>query len=186
MTACFFGEGAAAEGEFHEAMNLAALWHLPVLFCCENNQYAMGTSVVRTHAETDLAGRASSYGMPAAAIDGMDVVAVGEAATAAVAAIRSGEGPRFLELQTYRFRAHSMYDPELYRSKSEVDEWKKRDPIDLSAARLRQDRRLDDGIVAVVEQEIADEIDAAVERADAAEVEPVDELLRFVTSEAGD
>jgi len=186
VTCCIFGDGAMAEGEFHEAMNLAALWHLPVLFCCENNQYAMGTSLARTHAETDLAGRAASYGMPAAAIDGMDVVAVGEAATAAVAAIRSDEGPRFLELQTYRFRAHSMYDPELYRSKSEVDEWKEHDPIDRSAARLRQDGRLDDGWVTEAEQEIAAEIDAAVERADEADVEPVDELLRFVTSEATD
>ena len=186
VTCCFFGDGAMAEGEFHEAMNLAALWHLPVLFCCENNQYAMGTSLARTHAETDLAARASSYGMPAAAIDGMDVMAVGEAATAAVAAIRSGEGPRFLELRTYRFRAHSMFDPELYRSKSEVDEWMQRDPIDSSAARLRQDGRLDDGSVTAVEQEIADEIDTAVERAAAADVEPVDELLRFVTSEARD
>jgi pyruvate dehydrogenase E1 component alpha subunit len=186
VSCCFFGDGAMAEGEFHEAMNLAALWHLPVLFCCENNQYAMGTSLARTHAETDLAARAASYGMPAAAIDGMDVVAVGEAATAAVAAIRGDEGPRFLELQTYRFRAHSMYDPELYRSKSEVDEWRQRDPIDNSAARLRSNGRLDDDIVATAEQEIADEIDVAVERAAEADVEPVDELLRFVTSEARD
>ncbi|MGZ4711210.1 MAG: thiamine pyrophosphate-dependent enzyme, partial [Acidimicrobiales bacterium] len=102
VTACFFGEGAVAEGEFHESMNLAALWHLPVLFCCENNLYAMGTALERAQAETDLAARAGSYGMVAWAVDGMDVAAVERAARRAAEAVRGGGGPHFLELRTYR------------------------------------------------------------------------------------
>ena len=129
VTAVFFGEGAAAEGEFHEAMNLAALWHLPVLFCCENNLYAMGTALTRAQTQTRLTLRAASYEMPAWDVDGMDVLAVEEAARTAVESIRAGGGPHFLELRTYRFRAHSMFDPELYRERTEVEEWKLRDPI---------------------------------------------------------
>ena len=124
VTACFFGEGAVAEGEFHESMNLAALWNLPVLFCCENNLYAMGTALERSESETDLALKAAAYEMPAWSVDGMDVLAVEAAARRAAEAIRGGGGPHFLEFRTYRFRAHSMYDPELYREKSEVEVWK--------------------------------------------------------------
>ena len=130
VTACFFGDGAVAEGEFHECMNLAALWDLPLLFCCENNLYAMGTALDRAQAETDLAARAGSYGMVAWAVDGMDVIAVEHAARRGAEAVRAGGGPHFLELRTYRFRAHSMYDPDRYRDKSEVERWKTRDPID--------------------------------------------------------
>lgn len=122
VTACFFGEGAMAEGEFHESMNLAALWRLPVFFCCENNLYAMGTALRRSESQTNLAVKAASYEMPAWSVDGMDVLALEEAARRAVTTIRSGGGPCFLEIQTYRFRAHSMYDPEFYRSKAEVEE----------------------------------------------------------------
>ena len=121
MTACFFGEGAVAEGEFHETMNLAALWELPVLFCCENNLYAMGTALDRSESETNLAYKAASYEMPAWSVDGMDVLAVEAAARRAVTEIRGGGGPVFLELRTYRFRAHSMYDPDRYRSKDEIE-----------------------------------------------------------------
>ena len=116
VTACFFGEGAVAEGEFHECVNLAALWHLPVLFCCENNLYAMGTALARSESETDLALKAASYEMPAWSVDGMDVLAVERGGPArrrrrsAPAAGRTSSSCR-----TYRFRAHSMYDPELYR-----------------------------------------------------------------------
>jgi pyruvate dehydrogenase E1 component alpha subunit len=115
VTACFFGDGAVAEGAFHESLNLAALWKLPVLFCCENNLYAMGTAIERYESQTDLCVKASSYGMPATRIDGMDVVAVREATQAAAEFVRDGGGPMFLEYRTYRFRAHSMYDAELYR-----------------------------------------------------------------------
>ena len=129
VTACFFGEGAVAEGEFHESMNLAALWKLPVLFCCENNLYAMGTALGRSESETDISLKAAAFEMPAWPVDGMDVIAVEDATKRAAIAVRSGGGPHFLEYRTYRFRAHSMYDPELYRDKQEVEEWKKRDPI---------------------------------------------------------
>jgi pyruvate dehydrogenase E1 component alpha subunit len=184
LTACFFGEGAVAEGEFHETMNLAALWHLPVLFCCENNLYAMGTALDRSEAVTDLALRATGYGMPAWPVDGMDVVAVAEAARRAVAQVRGGGGPAFLELRTYRFRAHSMYDPELYRSKEEVAAWRRRDPIVVLTERLRTAGLLDDDDLAAIEDAATAEVDAAVAAARAGTLEPVEDLARFVTSEA--
>jgi pyruvate dehydrogenase E1 component alpha subunit len=183
VTACFFGEGAVAEGEFHETMNLAALWDLPVLFCCENNLYAMGTALARSEAETDIALRAAAYGMPAWSVDGMDVLAVADAARRATVEIRAGGGPVFLELRTYRFRAHSMYDPERYRAKEEVEEWRRRDPIELLVERLRADGELDDDDLAEIEAEVAEEIDAAVAAAEAGTFEPIEDLTRFVTSE---
>jgi pyruvate dehydrogenase E1 component alpha subunit len=183
VTACFFGEGAVAEGEFHETMNLAALWNLPVLFCCENNLYAMGTALDRSEAQTDLAMKAAVYEMPAWAVDGMDVFAVERAASRAAEAIRGGGGPHFLELRTYRFRAHSMYDPELYRDKAEVDLWKLQDPVPTAITQLRAAGSVDDALLEALEAEIAAEIDDAIAFADAAAVEPVTELTRFVTSE---
>ncbi|MFW6092031.1 MAG: pyruvate dehydrogenase (acetyl-transferring) E1 component subunit alpha [Actinomycetota bacterium] len=183
VTACFFGDGAAAEGEFHESMNLAALWQLPVLFACENNQYAMGTALPRSHAQTDLALRAASYGMPAWPVDGMDVLAIERAAHRAVEVIRAGGGPVFLEFRTYRYRAHSMYDPDRYRDKAEIEEWKKRDPIDLLVARMSTDGDLGDGDLEAIEQQVDDEIAHAIESAEAAPWEPVEDLTRFVYSE---
>ncbi|MEZ5091766.1 pyruvate dehydrogenase (acetyl-transferring) E1 component subunit alpha [Nocardioides sp.] len=183
VTVCFFGEGAAAEGEFHESLNLAALWHLPVLFVCENNRYAMGTSLAHEHARTDLALRASSYGMAAWAVDGMDVRAVEDSARQAVEAIRHGGGPHFLEMRTYRFRAHSMYDPDRYRPKAEVAEEKTHDPVTSLADRLRAEDRLSDRQLAAMEKEVAAEIATAVARAEAAPLEPVEELTRFVYSD---
>ena len=185
VTACFFGEGAMAEGEFHESMNLAALWSLPVLFCCENNRYAMGTALSRSESETNLAVKASSYEMPAWAVDGMDVTAVDDAARRAVAAVRDGGGPVFLELRTYRFRAHSMYDAERYRSKDEVSSWRALDPIDTFSARLREAGVLDDDAIVALEKQVSDEIDAAVAFAEAGSEESVDDLTRFVMSETG-
>jgi pyruvate dehydrogenase E1 component alpha subunit len=184
VTACLFGDGAMAEGEFHESANLAALWKLPVLFCCENNGYAMGTALARTHAETDLAARAASYGMVAWAVDGMDVEAVAEATRRAVAQIRGGGGPCFLELRTYRFRAHSMYDPDRYRDKSEIEQWKRADPIPALAGPLVSSGALTDADLRRWSVEIGAEIEAAITTADQAELEPVADLTRFVTSEA--
>jgi pyruvate dehydrogenase E1 component subunit alpha len=183
VTACFFGEGAIAEGEFHESMNLAALWKLPVLFCCENNLYAMGTALTRSESEPDLCLKASSYEIPAWPVDGMDVVACEQAARRAILAVRSGEGPCFLEFRTYRFRAHSMFDPQLYRSKEEVEEWKHRDPISNFDARLRKMGLLNDEDVKQIEDEIAAEVARAVEFAEAGTWEPVEELTKFVYSE---
>jgi pyruvate dehydrogenase E1 component alpha subunit len=183
VTACFFGEGAVAEGEFHESMNLAALWRLPVLFCCENNLYAMGTALARSEAQRDLCLKAASYGVPAWPVDGMDVLAVEAAARQAVLAVRAGGGPAFLELRTYRFRAHSMFDPELYREKAEVERWKERDPIRALAERLRGEGALDDAALAALERGVDEEIVAAVAFAEAGTLEPVSELTRFVTSD---
>jgi pyruvate dehydrogenase E1 component alpha subunit len=182
LAACFFGEGAVAEGEFHESMNLAQLWRLPVLFLCENNLYALGTALERSEAETDLVVKASSYRMRAATADGMDVLAVRDAVAAAAAAVRAGDGPCFVELRTYRFRPHSMFDPMLYRSKEEVEEWKRRDPIAGLSALAGARGWLDAAERQRLEAEVAAEIDDAVAFAEAGTLEPVAELGRFVTS----
>jgi pyruvate dehydrogenase E1 component alpha subunit len=179
ITACFFGDGAVAEGEFHESLNLAALWKLPVLFLCENNLYAMGTRLDRHQSQTDIAAKATAYGLPSEAVDGMDVLAVEAAAHLAVEAVRKG-GPFLLETRTYRFRAHSMYDAELYRSKEEVEEWKKRDPIPLFEARLRREGLLSDADRAALEEAVAAEVAEAVAFAEAGPWEPVEDLLRDV------
>ena len=183
VTACFFGDGAVAEGEFHESLNLASLWNLPVLFLCENNLYAMGTALARHQAQTDLAAKARAYGMPAQAVDGMDVLAVMEATQAAVDEVRRGAGPRFLECQTYRFRAHSMYDPELYRSKAEVEEWKARDPIPALEGLMREWKAIGSEDLPKLERQIAGEIDEAVAFADASPWEPVEDLEKDVYTE---
>ena len=182
-TAVFFGEGAVAEGEFHECMNLAALWELPVLFVCENNLYAMGTALSRSQVETDLALRAAGYEMPAWSVDGMDVLATAQAARHAAEAVREGGGPHFLECRTYRFRAHSMYDPDLYRYKAEIEHWKERDPLIVLGDRLRESRALDDDSLGAMEEEITAEIDDAVAFAEQGTSEPVSDLTRFVCSE---
>jgi len=183
VTACFFGEGAVAEGEFHESVNLASLWRLPVLFCCENNLYAMGTALARSESETNLAVKAAAYEVPAWSVDGMDVLAVEDAARRAVESVRAGGGPHFLELRTYRYRAHSMYDPELYRDKAEVELWRQRDPLDLLGARLTDAGVLDDAEKAALEAEVFAEIDDAVAFAEAGSFEPVEDLTRHVYSE---
>ncbi|MFE1313697.1 pyruvate dehydrogenase (acetyl-transferring) E1 component subunit alpha [Streptomyces sp. NPDC058755] len=186
VTCCFFGDGAFAEGEFHETANLAALWRLPLLFVCENNLYAMGTALARHEAQTDLTMRAASYGMVAWTVDGMDVEAVEQAAQQAVEGIRTGTGPHFLELRTYRFRAHSMYDPDRYRDKAEIEQWKARDPISLLTDHMRENGELGDKELARLEQRITAEIDHAVEAAEQAPEEPVENLLRHVTSSSAE
>ncbi len=180
VTACFFGEGAAAEGEFHETMNLAALWKLPILFICENNLYAMGTRLDLSESETDIHAKAQSYRIVSETLDGMDVVAVDAAANRAIDAIRDGSGPRFLECRTYRFRAHSMFDPQLYRSKEEIEGWKHRDPIPRLANWMREADMLHDQDIAAIEAEVKAEIDDAVAFAEAGRWEPVEELTRDV------
>jgi pyruvate dehydrogenase E1 component alpha subunit len=183
VTACFFGEGAVAEGEFHECVNLAALWKVPVLFCCENNRYAMGTALDRSESETDLALKAAAYEIPAWPVDGMDVVAVEDTTRRAVEAVRAGGGPHFLELRTYRFRAHSMYDPELYRTKAEVEQWKAHDPITAFIDRCTAAKLLSDDDVTAIERRTADEIADAVAFAESGSLEPIEDLTRFVYSE---
>lgn len=180
VTACFFGEGAMAEGAFHEAMNLAALWHLPVLFCCENNLYAMGTALARSESQTDLCAKAAAYGVPTLAADGMDVVAIHEATKLAAQHVRKGLGPFFLECRTYRFRAHSMFDPELYRDKAEVAQWKQRGPLHTFSARLKAEGKLTEEEFLALDAKANAEVQAAVDFAEAAPWETVEDLLKDV------
>jgi pyruvate dehydrogenase E1 component alpha subunit len=180
VTACFFGDGAVAEGEFHESLNLAALWTLPVLFVCENNLYAMGTHIERAQSQTDVSEKARSYRMPAESVDGMDVDAVEAAVAKAAAAIRNGEGPRFIECRTYRFRAHSMFDPELYRDRAEVERWKERDPIAILRTRLLAAGDLTDDMMAAIDADVAAEIATCVAFAESGTWEPVEDLLNDV------
>jgi len=182
VNACFFGEGAVAEGAFHESMNLAALWQLPVLFLCENNFYAMGTALARSESQTDLCIKAASYNMPTTKADGMDVVAVHEATRLAAQHVRDGMGPFFVEFQTYRFRPHSMFDPDLYRDKAEIDEWKKRGPIHTFSARLKAESKLTETEFLEIDAKVNREVQAAVAFAEASEWEPLEALTRDVYS----
>jgi pyruvate dehydrogenase E1 component alpha subunit len=177
-TAVFFGDGAMEEGALHESLNLAALWKLPVLFLCENNQYAMGTALARHASNPRLAEKPPTYGIPAARVDGMDVFEVEDAVRRAADAVRSGSGPRFLELSTYRFRAHSMYDADRYRAPEEIARWKLRDPIELLAGRLTEAGGLDAAARAAIEREVAAVLADAVAQADAAPLEPTSDLER--------
>ncbi|TKB82213.1 MAG: pyruvate dehydrogenase (acetyl-transferring) E1 component subunit alpha [Nitrospira sp.] len=183
VTACFFGDGAVAEGEFHESLNLAALWKLPVLFLCENNLYAMGTGLARHQSQPDIARKADAYAIPADAVDGMDVLAVESATQRAVDVVRAGQGPFLLEYRTYRFRAHSMYDAEMYRTKEEVERWKQRDPVRLLSEGLRAQGVLTDAVLDKLEAAIADEIADAVTFAEASPWEPVEDLTKDVYTE---
>lgn len=175
-TAVFFGEGAVAEGAFHESMNLASLWRLPVAFFCENNFYAMGTALARSHAQPDLCVQAGAYALPAVRADGMDVVAVHAAARRALEHVRAGNGPYFVEFQTYRYRAHSMFDPDLYRDKAEIESWKRRGPIHNLTNRLKAEGRLTEEAFLALDAEALREVDEAVAFAEAGTWEPVEAL----------
>ena len=185
VTACFFGDGAVAEGEFHESLNLAALWDLPVLFICENNLYAMGTALTLTESETDIHLKAASYGMPARQVDGMDVVEVEAVAREAVSEIREGKGPYFLECRTYRFRAHSMFDAQLYRDKAEVEEWQEKGPVVRFTKWLQDSGNIHESDLTEIEASVAAEIDSAVAFAEAGTWEPVEDLTRDVYAPGG-
>jgi pyruvate dehydrogenase E1 component alpha subunit len=178
LACVFFGEGAAEEGEFHESLNLAALWRLPVLFVCENNLYAMGTALSRSAAEPQIHKLAAAHRVEAESVDGMDVVAVAHTAQRAIERVRETGAPSFLECMTYRFRAHSMFDPELYREKSEVEAWKQRDPIATFVHRMADVIGADDA--SAIERDAVAEIANAAAFADASPLEPVDALLRDV------
>lgn len=177
VTVCIFGDGAVAEGEFHESLNLAALWHLPVLFVCENNLYAMGTALKFTESETNISLKAASYRIHSQQVDGMDVEEVSKSVQQAVSEIRLGNGPMFIECLTYRFRAHSMFDAELYRDKAEVDEWKKKDPLILLHQRWK------DINIKKYETEITDIIDEAVTFAENGTLESIEDLEKFLYSD---
>jgi len=183
VTCCFFGEGAAAEGEFHESMNLAALWGAPVLFLCENNLYAMGTALKYTHSEQKLEKKGPAYGIETATVDGMDLLAVMDAGQKAVDYIRKTGKPYFLVCYTYRFRAHSMFDAELYREKSEVEKWKKEDPIPKFREYLLKEKLITDQEITDMEKKVEMEIEKAIEFAENGTWEDVKDLCRFVYSE---
>jgi len=183
IAVCFFGEGAIAEGEFHESMNLASLWALPVLFVCENNHYAMGTALARSEAESDLVAKLSSYRMRAEAVDGMDVLAVAAGARELVDFVRKERVPAFLEAKTYRFRAHSMYDPQLYRSKSEVKEWEDKGPIIGLTTKLKAAGLMNEDDFIRLQNAATTEVDDAIAFADSSPLEAIEELTRFVYAE---
>ncbi len=183
ITCCFFGEGAAAEGEFHEAMNLAALWSVPILFVCENNLYAMGTAIRYSHSITEIEKKGPPYGIETFVADGMNVLEIEKAAKTAVEKIHATGKPYFLVCNTYRFRAHSMFDAELYRDKSEVEEWKKRDPIPALQKDLLSRKLIDEADIKTLEQRIETEVQKAVDFAEAGSWEPVEQLTKFVYSE---
>ena len=184
VTACYFGEGAVAEGAFHESMNLAELWQLPVLFCCENNYYAMGTAIAVEQSQTDMTAKAASYRIPALAVDGMDVLACHAAAEQAAYHVRNGGGPFFLEFRTYRFRPHSMFDPELYREKTEVEHWRERDPIRTFTERCVAEGALTDDDVTAIRRAADEELADAVAYAEAGTWEGVEDLTRDVMTPA--
>jgi pyruvate dehydrogenase E1 component alpha subunit len=180
ITACFFGEGAVGEGAFHETMNLATLWRLPLLFVCENNLYAMGVPLKDSESETDIWRKAQAYRMAAEPVDAMDPVQVEAATQRALEHVRAGKGPYFLECRTYRFRAHSMFDTQAYRTRDEIESWKQRDPIEKLRAWMAANHQLTADEAAAIEAGIGAEIDAAVAFAEAGTLESVDDLERFV------
>jgi pyruvate dehydrogenase E1 component alpha subunit len=182
ITCCFFGEGAAAEGEFHESMNLAALWNVPILFVCENNLYAMGTALKYTHSIFELEKKGMAYGIESVAVDGMDLIAVMNAAKKAIEKIRETGRPYFLVCNTFRFRAHSMFDAELYREKIEVEEWKKRDPIVGFTNFVLLQQLLTEHDIQQLEIRVKTDVEAAVDFAENGSWEPVDDLTKFVYS----
>ena len=175
---CFFGDGAVHEGEFHEAMNLVALWKLPVIYICENNRYAMGTAIHRALAQTEIWRFAETYGIHGEAVDGMDVLAVRECVGRVVERARRDKTPALIEARTYRFRGHSMRDPAgaVYRTREEVEREKQRDPIALLTARGLKDGVLSEADVRAIEKNVADAVDEAVAFAEASP-EPPDSFL---------
>jgi pyruvate dehydrogenase E1 component alpha subunit len=175
---CYFGDGAVPEGEFHEALNLSALWKLPVVWICENNRYAMGTSLERALAQTEIWKFAETYRIPGEPVDGMDVLAIREAVGRAVARARTDRTPTLVEARTYRFRGHSMRDPAgaVYRTKEEVEREKLRDPILLFREHVRQAGVLAEADVKAVEKDVNDLVDEAVAFAEASPEPPLDWL----------
>jgi pyruvate dehydrogenase E1 component alpha subunit len=185
VTICMFGEGATNIGYFHEAVNLSKVWNLPVLWVCENNKYGMGTDVVRASAVSEIQQKAEGYGMPHQGVDGMDVLAVYNAAHKAIEKVRSGSGPMMLEILTYRFRGHSMGDPERYRKQEEVKKMEEKDPIGcfrdvLIENKTASAKRLDE-----IDAQVMDEVDQAVAFAEASPEPALGSLFEDVYAEEG-
>jgi pyruvate dehydrogenase E1 component alpha subunit len=184
VTICMFGDGATNIGFFHEALNLSKVWNLPVLWVCENNQYGMGTAVDRASAVIEIRQKAVGYNIPNERVDGMNVLTVRKAAEKAIAHIRSGQGPYFLEVVTYRFRGHSMGDPERYRQKEEVEKWQEEDPIgiyhrELLKEKIASKEELDD-----LEMKVEAEVQDAVEFAEASPEPAPEELFTHIYADS--
>jgi acetoin:2,6-dichlorophenolindophenol oxidoreductase subunit alpha len=184
VVVCFFGDGANNEGAFHESLNMASIWKLPVVFVCENNGYGMSTSAARSTAVANVADRAAGYSMPGVVVNGNDFSAVSEASTVAVDRARRGEGPTLIECKTYRHRGHSKSDRNRYRTKEEIEEWKEhRDPIALFEADLRQFSILDDEGIAAVRASVEAEIADGIAFAASSPAPCTSEVLNFVYTE---
>jgi pyruvate dehydrogenase E1 component alpha subunit len=177
---CFFGDGAARQGMLHETFNMAMLWDLPVVFICENNQYAMGTSVARTSKTLDIYKLADAYDMPADAVDGMSPEDVHNAVLRAVNRAREKGGPTLLEIKTYRYKGHSMSDPQKYRSKDEVEEYKEKDPIDHVLKVLTEEYKVSEADIEVINDRVKHEVEEAVAFAEESPWPNDDELLKDV------
>jgi pyruvate dehydrogenase E1 component subunit alpha len=183
---CYFGDGAVPEGEFHESMNLAALWKLPVIYICENNRYAMGTSLERALAQTEIWKFGQTYGIPSEAVDGMDVLAVRETVARAVERARRDKTPALIEARTYRFRGHSMRDPAgaVYRTKDEVEREKLRDPIVTFRERATKAGLLSEEDVKAIDKDVNDLVDEAVAFAEASPEPPLSDLFTDIFKES--
>lgn len=177
---CFFGDGAINQGGFHEAMNIASLWKLPVIYICENNQYAMSISYKRSSAQQDIVARGAAYAVPAESVDGMDPLAVAEAVSRAVERARAGQGPTLIEAVTYRFLGHSRSDPSPYRSREEEQAWKERDPLKVFAAKWMEEGVFTQHELDEMEAQIEANLDAAVEFADNSPYPGLDSLAEDV------
>ena len=184
VAVCFFGDGAARQGMLHEVFNLAMLWKLPVIFICENNNYAMGTSIERTSNVVDIYKLADAYDMPADKVDGMTAEAVHEAVARAVKRAREGEGPTLLEMKTYRYKGHSISDPQKYRTKEEVDEYKEQDPIGKVAATILENKFATQEELDAIDKRIADVVDESVKFAEESPWPADDEVLKDVYIDA--
>lgn len=181
----FFGDGAARQGMLHETFNMAVLWKLPVIFICENNNYAMGTSVARTSKVVDIYKLADAYDMPADSVDGMSPEAVHEAVTRAVKRARAQEGPTLLEIKTYRYKGHSMSDPAKYRTKEEVEEYKEKDPIDYVLGVLKKNKWATDADIQAIDDRVHQEVEECVKFAEESPLPPDDEMYKDVYAEEG-
>ncbi len=182
---CFFGDGAARQGILHETFNMAMLWKLPVVFICENNNYAMGTSVARTSNVLDIYKLADAYEMPGDRVDGMNPEAVHDAVERAVKRARESGGPTLLEVKTYRYKGHSMSDPAKYRSKEEMEEYKQRDPVETSLTKLQKEFGVSDEEIEAINERVKAEVEESVNFADESPFPDDDELYKDVYAEEG-
>lgn len=183
VTVCMFGDGATNIGYFHEAVNLSKVWNLPVLWVCENNQYGMGTAVERASAVSEIRQKAEGYGIPNERVDGMNVLTVKEAAVKAIQHIRDGNGPYFLEIITYRYRGHSMGDPERYRQSDEVKKWQETDPIGIYRAYLTKEKIATEKELDAIDDQVEEEVQAAVQFAEDSPEPALEELFTDIYAE---